>query len=467
MNKTILLALAWAIPLWLSAQLTLQLSALPENTPPASRFYLAGNFNNWNAADNNQVFARLADGRLAITVNPAPGLLEFKITRGSWETVEGTAEGGFISNRIVQYDGKPQTVSIRIAGWEDRTQGNGIPGSAAPNVFVLDDDFTLPQLQRKRRIWIFLPPDYAFSQKRYPVLYMHDGQNLFDNSTSSFGEWRVDESLNEAFNRGDYGCIVVGIDNGSDKRLDEYSPWKNPEYGGGEGKAYLDFITQTLKPFVDATYRTLPGCETTGIMGSSMGGLISQYALSEAPEVFCRVGVLSPAFWFARQALLDEVRAHPKQNPSKVYFLAGGDEPDYVEEDIIKVGNALLSTGFQPQDIYMTVPPDGQHSEWFWSREFPAAYTWLFTGTVPKDKKQQPVQYDLRPEAGSSGETVRIPGVGAKERLQVVILGAQGKIWTQTTVRGSQVPVGALPAGEYCLYIRQKRGTWRLGELIR
>ncbi|MBL7775051.1 MAG: alpha/beta hydrolase, partial [Saprospiraceae bacterium] len=251
------------LPTLLAAQLTVRITGIPANTPAMDRLYLAGNFNNWNAGDSSYRFQAFADGQFEITIKPAPGQLEFKITRGSWATVEGNAQGKFLPNRILQYDGAPQTQQIQVAGWEDRSAGGG--GTAAPNVFELDDDFYMPQLQRRRRVWVYLPPDYATARKRYPVLYMHDGQNLFDNNTSSFGEWQVDEALNRLFNQGDYGCIVVGIDNGGAKRLDEYSPWKNPEYGGGEGKAYLDFIVRTLKPHIDSVYRTLPGCESTGI----------------------------------------------------------------------------------------------------------------------------------------------------------------------------------------------------------
>jgi predicted alpha/beta superfamily hydrolase len=461
MNKRIPLLFAPLYPFLLSAQLIIQVASIPANTPAPDKIYIAGNFNNWNPADANYILQSSGGtGQYQLVLNPSPGMLEYKFTRGNWSTVEGNASGKYIPNRILRYDGKPQTIRLDIAGWQDRDAGGG--GTAAPNVFELDDDFYIPQLGRKRRVWVYLPPDYATAKKRYPVLYMHDGQNLFDNESSSFGEWQLDEALNNLFNQGDYGCIVIGIDHGGAKRQDEYSPWKNPEYGGGEGAQYLDFVVKTLKPYVDSVYRTLPGCETTGIAGSSMGGLISMYAITERPEVFCRAGVFSPAFWFA-----DHVRSHPKRQPGKVYFLAGGNEPDYVETDIIKVGNAMLSAGYMPQDINLTVPPDGQHSEWFWRREFPAAYRWMFAGAVSKPGKSRSVGFDLPVESDSSGAFVRIADIKPKERVQIKIVGANGQVWMQTKIRGDRLATTHLPKGGYVLLVKRKGKDWEMGALLK
>ena len=128
---------------------------------------------------------------------------------------------------------------------------------------------------------------------------MHDGQNLFDSSMSYSGEWSVDETLNKLYSEKNLKLIVVGIDNGESKRLDEYSPWKNKKYGGGEGEAYTKFIVETLKPYIDDNYKTLKDKNNTAIIGSSMGGLVSHYAGLKYPKVFGKIGVFSPAFWFA------------------------------------------------------------------------------------------------------------------------------------------------------------------------
>src|SRR5690606_33431334 len=131
-----------------------------------------------------------------------------------------------------------------------------------------------------------LPPDYETSTKKYPVLYMQDGQNLFDNKTAYSGEWQIDETLNKLFSEGDYGAIVIGIDNGGEKRIDEYTPWNNPKYGGGEGDLYMQFIAETLKPYVDSHYRTRPEKEYNALIGSSLGALISNYGGVKYRETF-------------------------------------------------------------------------------------------------------------------------------------------------------------------------------------
>ena len=189
--------------------------------------------------------------------------------------------------------------------------------TATPSVSILSCAFEMPQLQRSRRVWLYLPPGYDApgNTARYPVLYMHDGQNVFDAATSYVGEWGVDETLDSLAAAGVTAPIVVAVDHGGERRLDEYSPWRNETFRwpgsdpdapaapgpgpGGEGEAYVEFLTTTLKPTIDARFRTLPGRETTGILGSSMGGLISLYAALRHPDVFGRVGVFSPAFWFA------------------------------------------------------------------------------------------------------------------------------------------------------------------------
>ena len=171
----------------------------------------------------------------------------------------------------------------------------------------MDSAFFIPQLNRYRRIWIYLPADYATSQKHYPVLYMHDGQNLFDEATTAYGnEWGVDEILDSLTAKGKPGCIVVGIDNGGAARMSEYNPYEFTWRGGSttekflpQGNQYCSFLATTLKPFIDKKFRTLPAKENTLIAGSSMGGLISYYAALNYPQVFGKAGVFSPAFWTA------------------------------------------------------------------------------------------------------------------------------------------------------------------------
>ena len=228
------------------AQLTIHLTSLPENTPATDNIYLAGNINGWNPSDTSYKLAQQEDGTYLITINPPIGKIEYKFTRGSWATVEGNAQGQDIENRIVNYAGPSQKkIEVTIESWKEEI---ATPSTASDNVSILKETFYIPQLDRERKIWVYLPPDYETTDKSYPVLYMHDGQNIFDASTSFSGEWSVDETLNDLFDKGDKGVIVIGIENGGVVRTEEYTVWKHPTYGGGKGEAYIDFIVETLKP---------------------------------------------------------------------------------------------------------------------------------------------------------------------------------------------------------------------------
>ena len=259
------------------------------------------------------------------------------------------------------------------------------PHSATASVSVMDTAFAMPELGRTRRVWIYLPPDYATSARRYPVLYMHDGQNVFDAATSYAGEWGVDEALDSLHAAGDPGAIVVAVDNGQQLRMNEYSPWAHPRHGGGEGDAYADFLANTLKPWIDRHYRTRPGPESTGIMGSSMGALISLHAAFRHPGVFGRVGVFSPSLWYSDSVFVAARAARPGQPAPRFYFVSGGREgpremPGVVVADQQRMLDTLAAAGWTlGTHMHAAAPEDGEHSEWFWRREFPAAYRWLFS----------------------------------------------------------------------------------------
>jgi predicted alpha/beta superfamily hydrolase len=455
------------------AQLTLNITSIPVNTPAAANIYVVGTFNNWNPADASKILSPLGSGQYQIVLNPPAGEVKFKFTRGSWATVEGNAGGGYLPDRVFNYSGQPTTLALSILSWEDLGVSGG-SGTAAPNVQILDNAFYIPQLNRNRRIWLYLPPDYQTSAKKYPVLYMHDGQNLFDQQTSFSGEWEVDESLNDLHAQGDWGCIVVGIDNGAQYRIDEYSPWVNPQYGGGQGDTYVEFIVNTLKPYIDANFRTLPGRQTTGIAGSSMGGLISMYAFSERQDIFGKAGIVSPAFWFAGNEPANHVATHFKQGNSRVYFLAGADEEDdgnqsnYVVEDMEAVANGLSTAGFSPDERSFNVIADGKHAEWFWAREFPDAYQWLFADFTSSstEPNQAPASLEIFPNPSSTW--IRFAAVESGEKIQYLIIGSDGKIWNDSTLQNNEpVWTGELPAGFYFVKARKEGMEWKIARLVK
>jgi len=415
--------LLWLYSHTVIGQLTVIVNSLPINTPENPSIFVAGNFQDWNPADENHQFAE-ENGVYTLTFTPSIAALEFKFTRGSWDTVEGNENGGFLPNRQYNYAGGIDTLWVDILSWEDV---GGTNSTAAYNVSILENEFFIPQLNRSRRIWLYLPPDYAISNKNYPVLYMHDGQNIFDDATSFAGEWEVDESLNELFSQGDYGCIVVAIDNGGSERLNEYSPWVNADYGGGQGDEYADFIANTLKPYIDINYRTLPQAFTTGIMGSSMGGLISLYTGIEYQETFGKIGSFSPAYWFSDE-VYTYVETHSYTSPLKIYTIAGALEGGSMTNGV----NAMEVTleDVETMELATYIHADGQHSEWYWAREFAEAYTWLF-GDIDFDAIDTAIESvnvsTLSVYPNPCTDFLQIEGVENWGNIEVVLYDISGK----------------------------------------
>jgi predicted alpha/beta superfamily hydrolase len=253
------------------------------------------------------------------------------------------------------------------------------PSTAGPGVQVLAP-LTMPGLNRQRIIRVYLPPSYGQGHRRYPVLYMHDGQNLFDDATSFVGEWGVDESMDALAKSDGIEVIAVGIDHGQDKRIAELSPWTNPRFGASEGAQYMDFIVGTVKPYIDKTFRTRPGRADTGIMGSSLGALSSHYAIYRYPEVFGKAGLFSPSYWYSPEVYsFNAGRKLPPQ--TRVYLTIGGKEGD---EPMAEVGRfwrmvaQLRLQNDQNLSLHAAVQPDAGHNEASWKREFPDAMRFLF-----------------------------------------------------------------------------------------
>ena len=249
--------------------------------------------------------------------------------------------------------------------------------TALPGVRLLGEPLAMPGLERKRQLRIYLPPGYTGSKKRYPVLYMHDGQNLFDDATAYAGEWKVDETLDALAREGKLEMIVVGIDNGQEKRMTELNAWDNEKIGKGEGRAYTDFIVRTVKPMIDRTYRTLPGRAHTAIMGSSMGGLASHYALVQYPQVFGKAGVFSPAYWTAQPAF-GFVAARPVPKDARVFMLMGGKEGPQMVSDVKRMAQVLKKTGHPAANTVLKIVPEAEHNEAFWAGELREALLWMF-----------------------------------------------------------------------------------------
>ncbi len=250
---------------------------------------------------------------------------------------------------------------------------NGIAQGNTATKQVSTFSIEAPQLHSIKKIWIYLPKNYNRSTKKFPVIYMHDGQNLFDTKTSSFGEWNVDEKLDSLKAQ----VIVVGIEHGNDKRIDELTPYKNSKYGGGNAKNYLEFIVNTLKPEIDAKYRTKTNAGNTAIMGSSLGGLTSFYAILKYPKVFGKAGVFSPSFDYSKD--IYTLTENKKKIKAKIYFLYGDNEDVDMVPNINKMDDLLADKRCECQHLTKKrMVKGGQHNEKLWRDGFVKAYLWLF-----------------------------------------------------------------------------------------
>jgi predicted alpha/beta superfamily hydrolase len=247
--------------------------------------------------------------------------------------------------------------------------------TSAPKLEVLPGVYS-PQLDNRRDILVQLPGSYPAADRTYPVLYMHDGQNLFDPATSYAGDWRLGKVLTGAARRG-LEAIVVGIPNMGAERVTEYSPFRQPGSGDGAGDRYLDFLLQTLKPAIDQRFRTRPGPAATGIAGSSMGGLISLYGFFRSGGTFGYAGVLSPSLWFANEAIFGVVESSFPV-PGRIYLDIGSLEgPEHVAR-ARRMRDLLRAKGYRiGRDLKWLESRSGRHDEASWGRRFARALPFL------------------------------------------------------------------------------------------
>jgi predicted alpha/beta superfamily hydrolase len=231
-------------------------------------------------------------------------------------------------------------------------------------------------LGNSRNILVYLPPNYEKGDRRYPVIYMQDGQNLFDPATSFAGDWGLLDGLDSMARRASVP-IVVAIPNMGEERIAEYSPFVDSEAGGGKAEDYLDFLLDTLKPRIDREFRTLPERAATGIGGSSMGGLLSLYGFFARPDAFGFCAGLSPSLWFADRAIFPFVEAAPF-TPGRIYLDIGTEEGSASLINARRMRELLLARGYREGiDVRWVEDAGAGHNEAAWGRRFTAAIPFL------------------------------------------------------------------------------------------
>lgn len=389
----LVIALLGLFSLGLSAATVTFVVSVPANTPEQARLTLGGDFNGWNPANPRFRMKKLDSGQYQYVFNRVkPGtVLNFKVTRGSWQTVEIAADGSNRDNRAYTIGSEDQTIVDKVEGWADLNDKE--PPSTIVGK-VVTEEVELPTFVGKRKLRIYLPPDYENSDKRYPVIYMTDGQNLYDKKTANAGEWQIDE-LMEAMAQANSNLtsIVVGIDHAGANRRQEYMPFPYDEaryrrQGSGndkqgQGEQFADWLALTLKPYIDKQYRTQPEREHTSMLGSSMGGLISCYTVLKHQAVFSKAGCLSSAFLkrLVSEHWLTYIKQSRKQFATKFYMDMGDNEFGLFGNDILtetqQVHDTLLQVGFTKSELNYQVIKGGTHDEPSWRNRTLDILTWL------------------------------------------------------------------------------------------
>ncbi|MEA2176553.1 MAG: hypothetical protein QOD00_4145 [Blastocatellia bacterium] len=247
-------------------------------------------------------------------------------------------------------------------------------------------------LPADRDVIVYLPPGYTTdTQKRYPVLYMQDGQNLFDGATSFIqgNEWRMDETAQSLIQSGAIEpLIIVGVYNTRD-RTDEYTPARDPKYKqGGKADLYGRLLVEEVKPLIDANYRTLKDAQNTGLGGSSLGGLVSLYLGLKYPQVFGKLAVVSPSVWFADRIIVRDVLTLKTKPRLRLWVdigtSEGQDELDSIQtaDDARLLRDALIAKGWKTaSDLSYTEIPGAQHNEPAWAQRVEPILKYLFKKT--------------------------------------------------------------------------------------
>ena len=339
--------------------------------------YITGNFNNWDPRDANFQLQLVEDNKYFIEIADEilPENIEYKFTRGGWENGEIDRHGNVNPNRKVERS--LQQIGDTVERW--RINWGPFKKEFSPLVEIISEKFFIPQLNKTRKIWALLPYNYHSTTENYPVLYLQDAQNLF-NEGSAFGNWEIDQKMSILAEYGRGEVIIIAIENGSEDRIKEYVLDHNSITENAEGKKYIRFLADTLKPYVDSVYRTKPEREFTGIGGSSLGALISIYSGFLYPEVYSKLMIFSPSLWVNPENNFPVMNF---KNPYeiKVYLYAGEKESEKMTERIALFEKTMkgweTSNSVQPQ-IKTSLNPEGKHQEFFWSQEFPRAMEWLF-----------------------------------------------------------------------------------------
>lgn len=357
------------------AQVVLRIKSLPENTPLKARFSIICEQNNWNASDSNFLFNKVKNDWVLKLPNLSDTFF-YKITRFSNNKIEVDAGFKEIENRMVLPSEKG-IVNVNIFNWSDFKKHH----SDNSNVEILSDSFYSEFLGSARKIWIYLPNDYyTDKQKKFPIIYALQGQNLFDNYTADNTEWRIDETLKSMQYKNDNGCIVVGIEglkNEADRETDLF--YKGFGANDTSLAKYVGlFINYELRPYIDSTYKTKINGDYFAIIGA---GKYAQLALTiglKYPYSFSKIGLFSPIFSH-QDSLYNFIENNKRKRPTRVYITVGYNDSIAKPETSEKLQSFLLEKAdFFDSEVNLETKLKGVHDETFWTTMFKPCYLWLF-----------------------------------------------------------------------------------------
>jgi len=336
---------------------------LSDSLATSDTLFITGNdkrLGNWQPGA--ALMTKINDRQWQIKIKlPLNKRIEYKFTRGDWATEEALADGTIPGNKSFIVP-KNETINHQIQNWRDRVYQ---PEGKVTGGIRYHYNFYANRLKNERTIIVWLPESYKTeTKKRYPVLYAHDGQNLFDPKTSFIGvDWQLDETADTLIRKGEIEeIIIVGIYNTPD-RVQEYSDTEI-------GRSYMHFIINDVKPFIDHTYRTLPDRENTAMMGSSMGGLISFYMVWRYPEIFSKAACLSTSLQWNYGAILKEIEEYDgSKKKIKIYSDSSGGGSEGRSAPLYqKLNEILIAKGFQEGvDFEYYFDEAGDHSERSWA----------------------------------------------------------------------------------------------------
>lgn len=361
----------------------------PHNFNTKDTIHVFGNFNDWQIDGDNAYQLNYENGKLSTKIPINKDNLFFTFVKNkNFNNAPASKKGKIKPLYIYRGDSKEKEVEVTLPIWTEDTSLEEVTHTLSGNIEFLKG-VNMPQLNRKTDISIYLPPSYTSeTSKSYPVVYMLDGQNVFDEFTAYSGEWKVDEVMERLIAENKIQeTIVVAVNNG-DRRFHEYMPWDyvNKFLGDdkaitkGEGELTMQFIATTLKPLIDEEYRTKSDVKHTGFVGSSLGGIMALYAGTEYSTTFGFVGAFSPSMSLLNDkkedVLLEAINDSKSLGSSKIYFDMGKVEYDgYKEVTVLK--KALLENGKNESDLMLVKDDLGRHCEEDWSKRFPKAIQWL------------------------------------------------------------------------------------------